>query len=368
VKQSVKTLIFIFLFLLVLAASTKSLAWGGRGHATICEAATYLVKNPDLKKFMTHRPHIMGHLCNIADIYWKSLPGDMQKDGNPAHFIDSDILPLKIKDIPLDYSQLIQDYQGKAKANDANSIIRSFPHDFGSAWWRTNQFYNLAITGKADMILPLDKKEEQNDNHGYNKGVYNFFVNLGLMGHFAGDSSQPFHNTDDYDGYKKGHGGIHAYYEEVVLASLDGDLHHKILMAARKIQNAPRLESFLTAPTVLEKVKALSVMTYADLDAVLKADLLKKPSEQKEERGMKLRTPAEREPIEKTIKKFEPLIVKHMARGAVLIAQLWDDAYKAAENPNLSYYRSYKYPFTPDFVFPDYYEIKKEQKPEAKKE
>jgi hypothetical protein len=133
------------------------------------------------------------------------------------------------------------------------------------------------------------------------------------------------------------------------------------LVAAEKIQRAPRLETFLTANNTLEKMKALSITSYADVDLVLKADLLKKPSEQKEERGMKIRTVAEREPIENTIKKFEPLIVKHMARAAALLALLWDDAYLAAGKPNLDVYRSYKYPLMPDFVDPDYIELKKEQ-------
>lgn len=363
-----KTLIFVFSFLLVLAFAKQSLAWGGRGHATICDAATFLVKNPDLKKFMTHRPHVMAHLCNIPDIYWRSIPNEMQKEGNPSHFIDSELISVKLKDIPLDYAKLIQEYENKPKANQAGTTIKDFPHEFGSVWWRANQFFNLAVAGKSDMALVLDKKDEQNESNLYNKAVYGFFVNLGLMGHYVGDSSQPFHNTDDYDGYNKGHGGIHGYYEEVVLASLEGDLHQKILNSAKKMQTAPRPETFLTAPTTLEKIRALSVATYADLDAVLKADLLKKPSEQKEERGMKLRTAAEREPLEKTIKKFEPLLVKHLARAAALLAQLWDDAYKAAGTPNLALYRNYKYPLTPDFVYPDYYEIKKEMKPEGKKE
>ncbi|MNL81910.1 hypothetical protein D3C87_2091530 [compost metagenome] len=44
-----------------------------------------------------------------------------------------------------------------------------------------------------------------------------------------------------------------------------------------------------------------------------------------------------------------------MARGALLLANLWDEAYVQAGRPQLAAYKSYKYPFTVDFVAPDYF-------------
>jgi hypothetical protein len=354
-----------FLLASLLLVGQKSFAWGSRGHHTICAAAVFLVQDKNFKEFLRERPDTMGHLCNIPDIYWRSIPPEMTKEGNATHFFDSELVALPVKDFPLDYKQLITEYEGKKKA-DGEGIIRSFPHEFGSLWWRADQFYRRAVAEKDGLAKvpappPPGQRPEMDDNSPYSKAVYNFYVNLGLMGHFVGDDSQPLHITDDYDGYKKGHGGIHGYYEDYALSDIDGDLLSKVIKEAKKMREASRKETFLKPGTVLERMKALAVLSYADIDAVLKADQLIKPSEQKEEHGMKLRTAAERPPIEKTIKKFEPLIIKHLARAAALLATLWDDAYKDAGLPNLKSYRSYKYPLEPDFVYPDYYEIKKEE-------
>ncbi len=344
----------------LLVISNFAFAWGGRGHDTICESATQLIENKDLKHFLVTRTHIMGHLCNVPDISWKSS-GESRKEGDPTHYLDAEVLPMPAKDIPLDLGKIIADFNGKKRAN-RDEAFKSVPHDMGTLWWRADQFYRRATGEKASFekaALP-DKKQEQEETNEFNKAVYNFFVNLGIMGHFVGDASQPFHLSDDYDGYGKGHGGIHSHYEEGAVAMLDENLQAKIVKEARKLLAASKKEKFLAEAAVLEKMRALSVLSFADIDAVLKADLLKKPSEVKEERGMKIRTPAQREPLEKTMKKFEPMIIKHMARSAALLAQLWDRAYVDAGKPALHGYRSFKYPFQPDFVMPDYYEIKKQ--------
>lgn len=356
-RHSISILIALFILLL----SQGVLAWGGRGHHTICDAATFLVQNDELKKFLTTRPHVMGHLCNIPDIYWRN--GDFNKEGAPTHYIDVEIIPYSIQDTPLDLQKLTEDLNGKKKANK-DQIIRSLPHELGTLWWRADQFFKRSLLDKEALQkskagAKLEPKDEQDENNSFNKAVYGFFTNLGIMGHFVGDASQPFHSTDDYDGYNKGHGGIHSYYEEAVVAELDYDLQEKVYKEGKKLINAQRKEKFLTAKTVLEKMKALSILSFADIEPVLKIDKLVKPSEVIEEKGMKIRKAAQREPLSKTIKKFEPLVVKHMGRSAALLATLWDQAYLEAGSPNLSSYRSFKYPITPDFVMPDYYEIKK---------
>ena len=60
----------LFLFAICML-SQITLAWGGRGHDVICESATQLVEDPELKSFLVTRTHIMGHLCNVPDISWK---------------------------------------------------------------------------------------------------------------------------------------------------------------------------------------------------------------------------------------------------------------------------------------------------------
>ena len=340
---------FLPIFFLLTASSTQVYSWGGRGHHTICDAAVYLVKNPELKSFLQNRPHTMGHLCNVPDIYWKSLGSDVNKIGSPTHYIDVEILGIPIKDVPTDFKKLKADFTGKKKANKEGTI-NSVALELGTNWWRADQFYRRAIALKQGLsATPPTGKEEQNENNEYNKAVYELILNFGLMGHFVGDNSQPYHTTDDYDGYEKGHGGIHSYYEDKAVVSSNYDLQAKVVAAGLKLRKDDKKNSFLSGTDVVEKMKQLAIISFSEVDKVLKADLLIKPSEKGSSKK-----PAERVPLEKTLPKFEPLIIQQMARSAALLANIWDQAYQELGQPNLKSYKSFKYPFTPDFVAPDY--------------
>lgn len=360
-------------FALLMSFSNESLAWGGRGHHAICEAASFLVKEPGLREYLTTRPHMMGHLCNIPDFHWKSLGGEFNKWGNPTHFVDVEIIGLKASEVPTDYKSIIRKYEGK-KNHFKEGTIFSIPTEFGSVWWRADQFFRRAVD-QAPLFkkaaLPKGFKEEQDESLPYNKAAYDFVVNLGLMGHFVGDCAQPFHSTMDYDGYGAGHGGIHAFYEDSGVSVQPYDLTARVVEAARELQI--RAESkkkeersqvpFLKAKTVIERMRALSEVSLSEIPAIYAADPVIKPSARKSEKGMDIKTAAERESAEKSAEKFGALIRPQMARAAALLAQLWDEAYVKAGRPKLAAYKSYKYPFTPDFVFPDYHEI---PKPESK--
>jgi hypothetical protein len=307
----------IFPALLVLLSTSVALSWGGRGHHTICSAAVFLVKDDGLRNFLMNRPHMMGHLCNIPDFYWKGLGSEVSKLGNPAHFIDVEITGLKIKDVPTDYKKIVSLYTGKPNEFKKDKTIFSVPTEFGSLWWRADQFMRRAIaTGKAwkSAKAPIGTKEEQDESLPYNRASYEFFVNIGLLGHFVGDASQPFHGTADYDGYGVGHGGIHAFFEDAGVSAIGPELELKIVQAAQKLQDIVRSKSkdadqlkkvtFLKAKTTVEKMKALSEISFAEIPTVLAADVLKKSSEVKNEKGMEIKTAAERDDVSKVADKF----------------------------------------------------------------
>ncbi|OFZ31683.1 MAG: hypothetical protein A2622_03655 [Bdellovibrionales bacterium RIFCSPHIGHO2_01_FULL_40_29] len=343
--------------LAVAATSTPKLAqaWGGRGHDSICEAAVFLVKNPNLKEYLQNKPHIMGHLCNVPDVHWKSLSDDSRKFGDPTHFIDAEILGLKITQIPTDYQKIVDTYTGSENKFQDGSKIFSVPKELGSVWWRADQFYRRAIEeGKKakSSPTPTGSKEEQNETLPYNQAVYQMTVNMGLMGHFVGDASQPFHNTTDYDGYAANHGGIHAYYEDTAVSYFDSDLVSQITKRAHKMKSP----SFLKPKSVIEKMRLFSELSANDIKSVLKADPIIKPSQLKIEKGMSLKTPAERQPGSVGNKRFQKLIIDQMARSSLMLAHLWDSAYEEAGQPVAKAYKSYRYPLTPEFVMPDYFD------------
>lgn len=349
----------LFIALVITVSSHVVFAWGGRGHAAVCESAVYLVQNKNLKEFLGNKPHVMGHLCNIPDIYWKSLTPEIRKHGDAGHFIDPEILGLTVKQMPLDYKAIIEKYTGQENLERRNTRILSVPIELGSNWWRADQFYRLAVE-KAKLVqslpVPSNSKEEQDENLPFNKAFYDMFVYMGLMGHFVGDNGQPFHVTSDYDGYAANHGGIHAYFEDSAVGYFGPDLQERIVKKAGSLKNA----SFMKAKTVVERMKALAELSSADIKEVLKVDPMISPSTFKLEKGMSIKSAAKRQPAEVGQKKFEKLIVEEMARSALLLATLWDEAFDQAGNPEVKAYKSYRYPHTPEFVMPDYYDTKAE--------
>lgn len=353
----------IILIFCVAFAPHAAWSWGGRGHHSLCEAAAYLVKDPNLKKFVSLRPHVMGYLCNTPDIYWKSLKGDARQYGDPSHYLDPEIIGYTVKTLPLDYKKLVADFNGTPSKIDGK-VIRFLPNELGSMWWRADQFFRMAVNEKAGLATPapINRNEEQDENLAFNVSAFKFLVALGLMGHYVGDASQPFHNSADHDGYLSGHGGIHGYYEEAVVSNFDGHLVSKIFRAGQELQREKKSRFLGLKGTPLEKIRALSIVTAEEIPLVLKLDKVSKPSTQKEERGLSIRTPAERKPAEQMSPVFEKMIVRELARGATLLAELWEQAYRDAGSPPLSTYKMYRFPHTQDFVMPDYFD-----KPNAEK-
>nr|HPI40117.1 hypothetical protein [Pseudobdellovibrionaceae bacterium] len=245
---------------MIFSQPTEVWAWGGRGHDVICRSAIYLVKNKNLQNFLKTRPHTMGHLCNLPDTYWKTLAKEIRKQGDPAHYIDPEILGITIDKIPFDLKEISKNYNGKENQFEKDKRIFNVIDDLGSAWWRVDQFYRrISALGPQfkNSNFPKNNSEEQNQDLLYNKLVYQMMTEMGLVGHFIGDLGQPFHNTADHDGYAAGHGGIHAYYEEGIIAQFDENLETKALTAARKIKKLP----FMNSETVFEKMKGLSALS-----------------------------------------------------------------------------------------------------------
>ena len=331
--------------------SSYALAWGGRGHHTICDAATYLVKNPELKEFLTQRPQVMGHLCNVPDIYWKTLGEDLTSIGNPTHFIKPSLIGLEKGQAPSDYGILI-----KSQTAKPDDRIKNLPKELGSLWWRAQQFYKRGLEGgrqAASSLSPADKKEEQDEKLPYNQGVFDFFVNLGIMGHFVGDASMPYHSSTNYDGFDNGHGGIHGYYEDLVLEAEDVDLIVKVRDEGLRLQKLN--PSFLQASSIFLSLQDVSFLSHDEIKEIEAMDPVLKYSSVQKVDGQEKKTPAERKSASEIAMKMKPLIVAELGRSAVVLAKFWDQAYVEAGKPKLTKYRSFRYPMMPEFVKPDYY-------------
>ena len=338
--------------LLAVALPMTAQAWGGRGHDAICGASAFLVKDKNLKEFLQFRSHTMGHLCNIPDTYWRSLPGDVNKVGAPTHFMDPEVLGLKINEVPLNFAEIMAQYSGKDNKFKEGQKIESVPEELGSSWWRADQFMRLISALNFKESAPPENKDDfQNENFPFNFKVYSMMVDMGLMGHFVGDAGMPFHNTADYDGYGTSHGGIHSYYETEVVAEFGPELANEVFKKAQTFKNTV---SFLKAKTTVEKMRELSTISAKEMEKILKLDPILIKSGTVKNKNPHSKTSATRKDAADAYKIYKIMIVEEMARSSALLAQLWEEAYIAAGKPDLSKYRSYKYPFTPDFVRPDY--------------
>jgi hypothetical protein len=324
VGRSPKKFQLIALLLLVLVPGFAS-AWGERGHNVICEVAVHLIREEGLKTILGSRGPMMGHVCNIPDIYWRSY----RKHGSEAdasHFLDADRFGKPVAELPLDFAV----FRSMAKTED------------GTLWWRADQFFRLAIAdGRKAKISsrPAD--------------IYDLVVDLGLLGHFVGDGAMPYHSTADYDGWGKGHGGIHGYYETLLIDDEPLDLPMSVYRQAEKTK---RPQPAYAADYAVRRMRDLSGLSLADLPELEKLDekVILRKSERSPDGDRKKDKPAERISAVRAVPVFGDLPVRNLARGASFLAELWDQAYIRAGRPDVGDYRGFRYPLTPKFVRPDY--------------
>jgi hypothetical protein len=318
-----------------------SWSWGSRGHGLICEAAIHLVRTPELKSYLIEKTQGITYLCNIPDIHWKNIKGT--ENGSTTHFFEVDHIGLSFKDIPTQFSEVEKMALGKIDQNK-NKPILSVARELGSIWWRADQFSRLAVeAGKKASLSGIPNKDDED--------VYIMWAMMGLLGHFVGDNAQPLHTSSDYDGWQKGHGGIHGYYEYALVNELTYDTLSEIIKASKKAEKELSLPN---TKTVIENMRTLSELSHKDLEVLLKLDPIIKKSEIREERGMELKTAAERRPAAEAFKKFKPLLLSHMARAATLLAHSWDQIYIQSGKPPVHKDNSYKFPHEYPFVAPDY--------------
>lgn len=331
-------------------SATQAFAWGERGHHDICEVATRLVRNPELAEFLRPRGHIMGHLCNIPDTLWRGLGGDA-KAGDYTHYLSPQNLGLAgVDGVSLDWAGMQERYDGKKGPKSDSLVVEK---DLGSLYWRADQFFRFAVAAANEIPRdPNDVKSEPAEVKAtpYDKAVFKMITMMGLMGHFVGDVSVPYHNTADYDGWDSGHGGIHAFYETDSVNALPLSLTQEVWEKASKLKSS--------TGSVLDRMKQVSLHSEKDIALATAADKLLdgqgKPPVPEPGKPTAKATPPKRVSADEASKKFKKYIVSEMAESARLLADLWDEIYEESATPPLKPYRSYLYPHAPAYVPTDY--------------
>jgi hypothetical protein len=141
------------------------------------------------------------------------------------------------------------------------------------------------------------------------------------MSHYSGDAAMPYHATADWNGYSKGEGGIHFYFEADCVNALEPGLAAAVLASARK--NRERWLSSWGAGKVstTELVRAVLADSLAAVEKVSRLDLNKAivsaaaPGDKAD---------AVRKPAEAGCPPMRSLLVERLAKGAVITAFLWE--------------------------------------------
>jgi hypothetical protein len=343
-------------FLLILPA--LCFGWGERGHHIIARAAAVSVleraKVPageealykNFRDFFRQKSIQLGHISNIPDTSWRSLDPLAKALNAPSHFSDSDMWTLNFDDIPLEYSAALKKFHGKPSLTDGK------PVDFfetGTLYWRAQEFWELTKAGF------LKAKAEQPGTPEFKAAVREALVNAGLLAHFIGDASMPYHNAADYDGYNAGNGGLHEYFETE-------SLYHAPPEFEVAVHNG--LSAQYVKFGVDEKIKKGGARAAAYVTREMGRHAYGKILEMQKlddafiiERSSVVdgkRKSAKRRPAEDAFPTFRPMITEQTAQSAAVLAALWRLAWEQGGKPDLSQGFFWDYTHKPDFVPPAY--------------
>jgi hypothetical protein len=277
----------------VFALSPAAFAWGPLGHRVVAETAALLVED-DLPAgwgpIIARHRFELGVYAFLPDARFRHVDGASGKIEAPTHYLDLD------------------DTSGD-------------PARAGTVDRRIVQFLELARDELEDVRAPKGGYQRGATAEGDARRIYVALYDLGVMAHYSGDASMPYHATSDTNGYSRGEGGIHFYFESACVNALEPGLAADVLAAARK--NRTRwLRAWRADPKFpLPLVKAVLEDSLAAVGKVSELDR-RHAVTKLQPAGSK--TDAQRKPASLGCRKMRSLLVDRLARGAVLTAVLWE--------------------------------------------
>ncbi len=279
--------------ILFATASTAAFAWGPLGHRVVAETAAILVEDElptTWGPILARHRFELGVYAFLPDASFRHNDGAGGKVEGPTHYLNLDA--------PV------------GEAAPEGTVDR-----------RVAQFLALAHEQLKDVRAPKGDYVRGATAKGDARRVFLALYDLGVMAHYSGDASMPYHATKDFNGYAQGEGGIHFYFESDCVNALEPGLASEVLAAARK--NKTRwLRAWKVGPRrPAELVKAVlhdsldSVPAVSELDRRHAVTKLQAPGSTQN---------AQRKPAAEGCRTMRSLLVARLARGAVLTAALWE--------------------------------------------
>lgn len=274
---------------------SPALAWGPIGHRVVAETAALLVLN-DLPAtwgpLLARHRFELGVYAFIPDARFRHIDGNGGKTEAPTHYMNLDA--------------------GQLTGTPRGTLDR-----------RVVQFRDLAEEQLREVRAPRGGYVRGAASQGEVHRIYVGFYELGVMAHYSGDASMPYHATSDWNGFSKGEGGIHFYFESACVNALEPGLAEDVLAAARKNRERWLTEWNASSRSPAELVVAvlndslLAVEDVSRLDKKRAIVALAAPLSQDD---------ASRKPAAVGCVAMRPLLVERLAKGAVLTAFLWESA------------------------------------------
>jgi hypothetical protein len=227
-----RTLVAAVTFAMLAGSPGSALAWGFAGHKLIMRRAIEILP-PELKPFFEkYKDEIVVRVTD-PDL-WRNVGWE----DDPNHFVDFGVKEYgayPFEALPREYDAALEKF-GEATLK-RNGLL---------PWREAEEFGNLR------RAFEEFKREAPYTNS-------NVVLFSAVASHYIQDAHQPFHATDNYDGYQTGNNGIHSRFERDLIERYESRL--TLTPAPVKVMANPR-------DTAFDALRASHLL----VDPILKAD------------------------------------------------------------------------------------------------
>ncbi len=284
-------------FLLGTFSSTpKAFAWGRTGHDLSARVAAQIVSETTKRPFYKAHGFDLGYYSNVPDLIWKK-PATYDVEWT-NHFMDLEIFDREIK-------KAIEESRFPAKEDPFDLSRAAFeakfpavPASAGRAFWRIREM-EKRLQKTSELLKQKDILKEER-----HRLQLEWLIVAGTLGHYVSDLSQPLHVTENYDGQMTDQKGIHGHFEDNLVDELWPSIDMQVYKEADRIWE--KEQNMLAGKTSLALIKELAMSSGKDTEEILKRDK---------------KTP--RDDLKKAGEVYRPIIVRRLAAGAVVLAEIW---------------------------------------------
>ena len=295
-KNHARDLSVLAVGLLVTLTSSLAFAWGKMGHDLSTRVAAHLLSETTKKTFFKSHTVDLGYYSNVPDLVWKK-PATYEVEWT-NHFMDMEIFERELK-------KAIEEGRWSAKEDPYDLARAAFDAKFptitqqaGRAFWRIREF-EKRLQKTSELLRQKDILKEERHNL-----QLEWLTVAGTMAHYVTDLSQPLHVTENYDGQMTEQKGIHGHFEDTLVDELWPSIDMQVYKDAQKLWD--KEQNGLAGKTTLALIKELAATSAKEAEEILKKD--KKVS---------------REDLKKAGEAYRPIIVRRIATGAVVLAEIW---------------------------------------------